>query len=53
MTDNEEMETMEQMRDRLLPAVLAYAKSESLTEVGIAQAALRIGITAARRNTNG
>jgi len=44
-----EIETPEQIRDRLLPEVLAYAKNEGLSEVGVAQAALRIGIS---RNRN-
>lgn len=42
------IETVEQARDRLMPQVLAYARMEGLSEVGIASAALRIGITDAR-----
>lgn len=41
-------ETVEQMRDRLLPGVLTYVKIEGLSEAGIASAALRFGILAAR-----
>lgn len=46
---DDERETVEQMRDRLLPGVLAYASLEGLTEAGVASAALRIGITEALR----
>lgn len=48
MTDYEE--TVEQARDRLLPSTLAYAKCEGLSEVGIASAALRFGITDGRKS---
>lgn len=41
-------ETVTEMRDRLVDDVMTYAKIEGLSEMGIAQAALRMGITAQR-----